>query len=278
MAALAAAARAHHGSLGKLLPTSTALFVCDIQERFRPLISGFPAVVDTSRRMVRGANLLGLPVITTEQYPKALGATVPELQEVMAAGSSIVPKTRFSMLTPEVSELLKQKPTISQVRRARLHAPAGKAGCVRGRPARLPGALVSQHVCVPLCALVPPFPPAHTHTPAGAAVRHRGTRVCAADHAGPAGVWVRGEVAAGAAVQLRTALCRRGSVIAVAVAAGRTPCARRDVCAALTSLRRGVRAAAAARRFTSWWTQSAASAPRTAQPACSGVRRAGPSW
>lgn len=39
--------------LGKLLPTSTALFVCDIQERFRPIISGFPAVVDTSRRMVR---------------------------------------------------------------------------------------------------------------------------------------------------------------------------------------------------------------------------------
>lgn len=64
---------------------------------------------------MRGANILGLPVITTEQYPKALGATVPELREVLPASSSIVAKTRFSMLTPEVSELLQQKPLISQV-------------------------------------------------------------------------------------------------------------------------------------------------------------------
>jgi nicotinamidase-related amidase len=101
--------------LGKLLPTSSALFVCDIQERFRPIISGFPAVVDTSRRMIRGANILGLPVITTEQYPKALGNTVPELKDVLSPSSPIVAKTRFSMLTAEVHDLLKQKSAISQV-------------------------------------------------------------------------------------------------------------------------------------------------------------------
>lgn len=38
--------------MGKLTPVETALFVCDVQERFRPLISGYPAVIDTSRRMV----------------------------------------------------------------------------------------------------------------------------------------------------------------------------------------------------------------------------------
>lgn len=101
--------------LGRLLPTSSALFVCDIQERFRPIISGFPAVVDTSRRMIRGANILGLTVITTEQYPKALGNTVPELKDVLSPSSPIVAKTRFSMLTAEVHDLLKQKSAISQV-------------------------------------------------------------------------------------------------------------------------------------------------------------------
>lgn len=101
--------------LGKLLPTSTALFVCDIQERFRPIISGFPAVVDTSRRMIRGANILGLPVVTTEQYPKALGNTVAELKEVLSANSPIIEKTRFSMVTQEVHDLLKQKSPITQV-------------------------------------------------------------------------------------------------------------------------------------------------------------------
>lgn len=111
MAALGSASK----GIGKLLPGTTSLFVCDIQERFRPLIMGFPAVVDTSRRMIRGASIIGLPVITTEQYPKALGATVPELREVLPANSAIVAKTRFSMVTPEVAQLLKQKPAISQV-------------------------------------------------------------------------------------------------------------------------------------------------------------------
>ena len=46
-------AAAASSSVGKLKPEETALFICDVQERFRPLISGFSAVVDTSRRMVR---------------------------------------------------------------------------------------------------------------------------------------------------------------------------------------------------------------------------------
>jgi len=40
------------GRLGKLAPDDTVLFVCDVQERFRSVISGYPAVVDVARRMV----------------------------------------------------------------------------------------------------------------------------------------------------------------------------------------------------------------------------------
>eukprot|EP00879_Flechtneria_rotunda_P027337 GHRR01029282.1.p2 GENE.GHRR01029282.1~~GHRR01029282.1.p2 ORF type:complete len:111 (+),score=33.75 GHRR01029282.1:342-674(+) len=94
-------------SLGRLQKQSTSLFICDIQERFRPIIAGMPAVVDTARRMIRGANILGLPVIVTEQYPKALGNTVRELKEVLQPKSPIISKTRFSMVTDEVSQLLK---------------------------------------------------------------------------------------------------------------------------------------------------------------------------
>lgn len=113
MAAAATAAAA--ARLGKLLPSKSALFVCDIQERFRPLISGMPAVVDTARRMVRGANILSLPVVVTEQYPKALGGTVAELKDVLSPSSPVVSKTRFSMLTPEVHELLRARQNVSQV-------------------------------------------------------------------------------------------------------------------------------------------------------------------
>ena len=44
-----------------------------------------------------GAQALSLPIIVTEQYPKALGATVVELKELLPADFMYVDKTRFSM-------------------------------------------------------------------------------------------------------------------------------------------------------------------------------------
>lgn len=38
---------------------------------------------------VRGANALGLPVVVTEQYPKALGSTVPELAECLNTNTKV---------------------------------------------------------------------------------------------------------------------------------------------------------------------------------------------
>lgn len=37
---------------GKIEPEQCALLVCDVQERFTSLITGFDIVVDTCRRMV----------------------------------------------------------------------------------------------------------------------------------------------------------------------------------------------------------------------------------
>ena len=70
----------------------------DLQERFRPVISGMPAIIDTARRMIRGASALELPVIVTEQYPKALGSTVKELSEVLPSNALVQDKLHFSMI------------------------------------------------------------------------------------------------------------------------------------------------------------------------------------
>ena len=59
----------------------TALVVVDVQEAFRPAVGEFDAVVHNAARLVRGARILGLPILVTEQYPRGLGATVPELAE-----------------------------------------------------------------------------------------------------------------------------------------------------------------------------------------------------
>jgi len=56
--------------MGRLRANGCALFVCDVQEKFRGLIHHMPAVIETTSRMVRAANVLDLPVFVTEQYPK----------------------------------------------------------------------------------------------------------------------------------------------------------------------------------------------------------------
>jgi nicotinamidase-related amidase len=59
----------------------TALLVIDVQEKLVGAIAGGPRVVWNVRRLIDAAKTLGLPVIGTEQYPKGLGPTVPELAE-----------------------------------------------------------------------------------------------------------------------------------------------------------------------------------------------------
>jgi nicotinamidase-related amidase len=55
------------------------LLVIDLQTKLTPAIEGAVAVVANARRLVDAATLLGAPVLFTEQNPRGLGLTVPEL-------------------------------------------------------------------------------------------------------------------------------------------------------------------------------------------------------
>jgi len=57
----------------------TALVVVDVQEAFRPAVGEFDAVAANAGVLVQAARELGLPVAVTEQYPRGLGRTVPEV-------------------------------------------------------------------------------------------------------------------------------------------------------------------------------------------------------
>ncbi|XP_037093093.1 isochorismatase domain-containing protein 2-like [Pollicipes pollicipes] len=102
------------GRLGRLTPQHTALFLCDMQEKFKPNIKHFEQVVDTSRRMLQAATILDIPSVVTEQYPKGLGRTVPELG-VEEHGLKPIAKTQFSMCVPEVEDMLKSNENIRSV-------------------------------------------------------------------------------------------------------------------------------------------------------------------
>lgn len=62
-----------------LTAKNAALLLIDLQERLMPAIAGGDLLLSRARRLAEAATLLGVPVLATEQYPKGLGPTVPEL-------------------------------------------------------------------------------------------------------------------------------------------------------------------------------------------------------
>nr|XP_056719736.1 isochorismatase domain-containing protein 2 [Euleptes europaea] len=98
--------------LGKVFPKTSILFLCDMQEKFRPNISYFPQIVSVAARMLKVAKTLEIPTVVTEQYPKGLGPTVPELG---AEELRKYPKTCFSMVIPEVEKEMAAVPNLKSV-------------------------------------------------------------------------------------------------------------------------------------------------------------------
>ncbi len=84
----------------------TVLFVIDIQDRLVPVMKYKDQVIDNTKILITAAKEMGFPVIATEQYPKGLGRTVPELLELMDE-ENIYAKNSFTAYTDDVKEKLK---------------------------------------------------------------------------------------------------------------------------------------------------------------------------
>ena len=73
----------------------SALIVVDIQEKLLPPIFEKERLVRNSQLLLRLAKIIDLPVLATTQYAKGLGATVPEVAELLPPGE-VMDKTAFS--------------------------------------------------------------------------------------------------------------------------------------------------------------------------------------
>ncbi|MBO0723085.1 MAG: isochorismatase family protein [Blastocatellia bacterium] len=73
-----------------------ALAVIDMQEGFRPVIPDFAGTAARIALMIQACNLLRLPLIVTEQYPKGLGRTVEEITMHLPDGVEAIEKLSFS--------------------------------------------------------------------------------------------------------------------------------------------------------------------------------------
>lgn len=66
-----------------------ALLVIDIQERLAVAMAEREKVVANAGHLIAAAKLLGVPVVHTEQYPRGLGPTVPELRAALAPAAAV---------------------------------------------------------------------------------------------------------------------------------------------------------------------------------------------
>ena len=87
---------ARNVSASKLDPSRAALVVIDIQEAFRKAIPVFDDVAVAAGVLVEGAKAVGIPVVATEQYPKGLGRTVPEVADHLPDETHPIEKVVFS--------------------------------------------------------------------------------------------------------------------------------------------------------------------------------------
>lgn len=88
--------------LERLTAGGGALLVVDVQEKLIRAIPDRDRLLANATRLVRAARLLEVAVFATEQYPKGLGPTVPELAELIPDRP---PKTTFHCCgAPGISE------------------------------------------------------------------------------------------------------------------------------------------------------------------------------
>ncbi len=73
-----------------------ALLVIDVQEAFRDVIKDFDKLAERIATVVQGFQILDLPVLVTEQYPKGLGRTAAEIMSVLSPDFDFIEKTTFS--------------------------------------------------------------------------------------------------------------------------------------------------------------------------------------
>ena len=89
---------------------TSALLIIDFQSRLMPAIEDGPAVVANARRLLDAAEMLGVPVLYTEQNVNGLGATVPEL---LSSAPSIAHKMTFDACRmPGFFEKLPDRPDL----------------------------------------------------------------------------------------------------------------------------------------------------------------------
>jgi len=84
----------------KLASPDCCLLVIDVQSRLLPVMREPQILLENLIKAVKGFQLLEIPILLTEQYPKGLGPTVPQLNTLLSSLKPIE-KNSFSCCNEE---------------------------------------------------------------------------------------------------------------------------------------------------------------------------------
>ena len=86
--------------LNTLMTDNTIVVAIDFQERLFPVMHDKERLLKNVLKLIKGTQALQLPVILTEQYPKGLGLTLPEIKGLLP-DTQPIEKTCFSCCDEE---------------------------------------------------------------------------------------------------------------------------------------------------------------------------------
>ncbi len=67
-----------------LSPNNTILILIDVQEKLTSVMHDREALIINLVKLVKGMQVLGIPIVWFEQNPEKMGTTIPELQELLS--------------------------------------------------------------------------------------------------------------------------------------------------------------------------------------------------
>ena len=76
--------------------SKSLLLIIDAQEKFQPAIHDLEQIGWQIAVLAKAAARLGIPAVASEQYPKALGSTLVEIQSALPSGTEVFSKLSFS--------------------------------------------------------------------------------------------------------------------------------------------------------------------------------------
>ena len=75
----------------------SSLVIIDVQEKLVPIMPKPHTFIDNIIKLQKAANILGVPIYCSEQYPKGLGKTINKIKENLATDNQMIEKTEFSV-------------------------------------------------------------------------------------------------------------------------------------------------------------------------------------